>query len=458
VAFTNEQLAVAIREVSERFFVVHDDELISNQVLRRLFENLIEDVRGKRPPGTTFAGLAKLAREFDTVTSSMGHTPKRLAKRLCGNPVRTAIDGTMVELEFFGPDAKHRRLSGTETDDKRLYLEFRCDVVQLLDPAHTRIPSPSDGHNTVALRENESAPHWVAETAARYIATTVDLLFKKRPRKFMEALRGDTSRYLSPLRYLGVSIALAIALGCSLALLIAPAQVATSELAGLITGAWLISIVIVVCLVCTFAPAVLVCRIFRIPVTWRDVLTASCYSSALLPGVLAVFETDYFRDRATIATVLLLMTATVSYEFFAVSLLAWSVGLSGWRSKLFISTAVIAIVVVNGTGVLLLRRHRPAAMAPMLATDNGEARVRTLPDPELTAHSARLSGNSVFPPTQAWFELDDRLRMRYSVAAVNGVGFAPGLQANTLYYYRYVAKDHDLACYGEVRTFTTLPE
>jgi hypothetical protein len=180
----------------------------------------------------------------------------------------------------------------------------------------------------------------------------------------------------------------------------------------------------------------------------------------LLPGVLAVFETDYFinRDRATIATVLLLMTATMSYEFFAVSLLARSVGLSGWRSKLFISTAVIAIVVVNGTGALVLRRHRPAAMAPMVATDNGTARVHTLPDPELTAHSARLSGNSVFPPTTAWFELDDRARMRYSIDAVNGVGFASGLQANTTYYYRYVAKDHDLACHGEVRTFTTPPE
>ncbi len=146
--FTSDQLAVAIEEVSEQFFVINNEKLISNRVLRRLFDQLIKDVRGTRPFGTTSSALAKLAADFDTLTASMGHIPERLAKRLSGNPVRTAIDGTVIELEFYGPDAKHRRFSGTDANDKRLYLEFDYQVVTTDVPKNEAAPLPHELRRT----------------------------------------------------------------------------------------------------------------------------------------------------------------------------------------------------------------------------------------------------------------------------------------------------------------------
>jgi hypothetical protein len=148
VTFTSDQLAVAIEEVAEQFFVINNEKLVSNRVLRRLFDQLIKDVRGTRPFGTTSSALAKLAADFDTLTASMGHIPERLAKRLSGNPVRTAIDGTVIKLEFYGPDAKHRRFSGTDPKDKRLYLEFDYQVVTTDVPKNEAAPLPHELRRT----------------------------------------------------------------------------------------------------------------------------------------------------------------------------------------------------------------------------------------------------------------------------------------------------------------------
>jgi tetratricopeptide (TPR) repeat protein len=163
VPFTNEQLATAIEQVSERFFVINDDDLISNRVLRRLFENLTEDIRGERPLGTTFSALAKLAGEFDTVTSSMGHIPKRLAMRLGGNRVRTAIDGVVVDFEFFGPDAKHRRSSGTAGYDKRLYLEFHHEAQTPSIPADDPVLEAARAEQAQATRASSQLLSQVIE-------------------------------------------------------------------------------------------------------------------------------------------------------------------------------------------------------------------------------------------------------------------------------------------------------
>jgi hypothetical protein len=148
VTFTSDQLAVAIEEVAEQFFVINNEKLISNRVLRRLFDQLIKDVRGTRPFGTTSSALAKLAADFDTLTASMGHIPERLAKRLSGNPVRTAIDGTVIELQFYGPDSKHRRFSGTDAKDKRLYLEFDYQVVTTDVSKNEAAPLPHELRRT----------------------------------------------------------------------------------------------------------------------------------------------------------------------------------------------------------------------------------------------------------------------------------------------------------------------
>ena len=165
MAFTDYQLATAIEEVSKQFFVSKRENQVTNQVLDRLFKNLVDDVRSSKPPGTHFCEIAKLARKISEASiGSMGHIPERLAQQLCGKPVHTAIDGTLVQFVFFGPRARDRSVSGTSDDDKRLYLEFQH---QALAPAL----APTEADPNTARAERIEA----AQASSRLLSQVIEL-------------------------------------------------------------------------------------------------------------------------------------------------------------------------------------------------------------------------------------------------------------------------------------------
>ncbi|MBV8546607.1 MAG: YIP1 family protein [Acidobacteria bacterium] len=428
-----------------------------------LFDQLIRDTEESRreTPLTRDQVREAVERKFPGSVTPQGieAAPTRVAEHLRHWSFRYPEDEPRWNLRFEGPTESARR--GSRARSAYLYLTCNASPAEVVAESAAQLPSAAASSVEMAaevqatkLQNNDVAkPLAIAGAGERYFVTTIDIV-KKRPRRFIEALRNERSRYLPPLSYLGVNISLSILLGCSVAYLFATAeQLDAMRRGGVIEGAWLFLFVGVVGLISILLPAALVAVVLRIRATAWDLLVAGCYSSVLLPVALTAATIKYFID--TVGTDAFRVVATQSYNLLAVFLLARSARLSGRRLVVFTIAAMIAIVALNGIGVLLI--HRQVPIGRILAEGDGESieRVHTFPAEQITAHTAQLPGNSMFPPTREWFDFDDRPQMRYSINAVKGSGLAQHLTANTTYYFRYVAVDHDVECDGEVRTFTT---
>jgi len=178
VAFTSDQLATAIEEISTQFFEGRPIEgedtskiQYSTKVLHRLFKNLIDDVRTPKLPGTHFCELAKLAREFYADPSSMSHIPERIAGLISGKPHYTLIDGVLVQFTFFGPRARDRTASGTASRNKKLYLEFQHQVLKPEVSSAPPVPTP---HELRRVSDNFTGREQLLEETLQLV-TTADL-------------------------------------------------------------------------------------------------------------------------------------------------------------------------------------------------------------------------------------------------------------------------------------------
>lgn len=124
----DDQLADEILKAADALFLGLGRTSLTRHSAEELLKAAVADIRGRRPPGTTFFTLTTLSHQVRAHLGSMGNVPKRISGRVRGRSSVITVAGLRIRLTAVGPTAQDRGMTDA-SDQLKLYFILRFDAL-----------------------------------------------------------------------------------------------------------------------------------------------------------------------------------------------------------------------------------------------------------------------------------------------------------------------------------------